>query len=222
MPWVRKSIFSKKMPETNTKQFVEIRDIRDDVLILKDGSLRQIIEVSSTNFELKSQDEQLAILAGFREFLNTLDFSLEMMVMSRKLNIDKYLAVIDEIIENQQHELLRIQAVDYAKFVKELTSLANIMAKDFFVIVPFYIGPRTEGGIVGTAKSIFKPAEAVKSLTPDEFNSYRNQLNQRVNLVLENIAGLSLTAKILEKEELTDLYYRFYNPEVVKGIGNIN
>ncbi len=210
------------MPETSTKQFVEIQEIRDDVLILKDGSLRQIIEVSSTNFELKSPDEQMAILAGFREFLNTLDFSLEMMVMSRKLNIDKYLAVVDEIIENQQHELLRIQAVDYAKFVKELTGLANIMAKDFFVIVPFHIGPRTEGGILETAKSIFKPAETVISLAPEEFNSYRNQLNQRVNLVLENIAGLSLTAKILEKEELTDLYYRFYNPEVVKGIGSIN
>ena len=206
------------MPETNTKQFVEVQDIRDDVLILKDGSLRQVIEVSSTNFELKSQDEQMAILTGFRNFLNTLDFSLEMMVMSRKLNIDKYLAVINELIENQQHDLLRIQAVDYAKFVKELTGLANIMAKDFFVIVPFYIGPRVEGGILETAKSIFKPAETVKSLAPEEFNSYRNQLNQRVNLVIENIAGLSLTAKILEKEELTDLYYRFYNPEVVKGI----
>lgn len=206
------------MPETSTKQFVEIREIRDNTLILKDGSLRQIIKVSSINFELKSQDEQLAILAKFREFLNTLDFSLEIMVMSRKLNIDKYLAVIDEIIENQEHELLRIQAVDYSKFVKELTSLANIMAKDFFVIVPFYIGPRTEGGILETAKSIFKPAETVKSLTPEEFDSYKNQLHQRVSLVFENIAGLNLTAKILEKEGLTNLYYRFYNPEVVKGI----
>ena len=212
----------KKMAETNTKQFVEIREIRDDSLILKDGSLRQIIRVSSTNFELKSQDEQLAILSGFREFLNTLDFSLEIMVMSRKLNIDKYLAVIDEIIENQTHDLLRIQAVDYAKFVKELTSLANIMAKDFFVVVPFYIGPRTEGGILETAKSIFKPAETVKSLTDSEFNSYKNQLRQRVNLVFENIAGLNLAAKILEKDELIDIYYRFYNPEVIKGISKIN
>lgn len=208
------------MPETSTKQFVEIREIRDNTLILKDGSLRQIIKVSSTNFELRSQDEQLAILTKFREFLNTLDFSLEIMVMSRKLNIDKYLAVIDEIIESQEHELLRIQAVDYAKFVKELTSLANIMAKDFFVIVPFHIGPRTEGGILETAKSIFKPSETVKYLTPEEFDSYKNQLHQRVNLVFENIAGLNLTAKILEKDELTELYYRFYNPEVAKGIQN--
>lgn len=205
------------MPETNTKQFVEISEIRDDVVLLKDGSLRQIIKVSSTNFELKSQDEQLAILAGFREFLNTLDFSLEIMVMSRKLNIDKYLAVVDEIIENQQHELLRIQAVDYAKFVKELTQLANIMAKDFFVIIPFHIGPKTSGGIMETAKSIFKPAETVRSLTPEEFDSYKSQLGQRVNLVFENIAGLNLTAKILQGDELTNLYYRFYNPESISG-----
>ena len=206
------------LAEASTKQFVDIQEIRDDVLILKDGSLRQIIKVSSTNFELKSQDEQLAILAGFREFLNTLDFSLEIMVMSRKLNIDKYLAVVGEIIENQQNELLRIQAVDYSKFVKELTGLANIMAKDFFVVVPFHIGPRTSGGIMETAKSVFKPAETVKSLLPEEFDSYKNQLSQRVSLVFENIAGLNLAAKILDKEELTSLYYRFYNPESTEGI----
>lgn len=206
------------MPGASTKQFVGIQEIGDNTIILKDGSLRQIIEVSSTNFELKSQDEQLAILAGFREFLNTLDFSLEIMVMSQKLNIDKYLAVVNQIVENQQHELLRIQAIDYAKFVKELTQLANIMAKNFYVVVPFYLGPRTKGGILETAKSIFKPAETVKSLSPEEFDSYKNQLTQRVSLVLENIAGLNLPAKLLEKEELTDLYYRFYNPEVVKGI----
>lgn len=206
------------MAETNTKQFVEIQEIRDDVLILKDGSLRQIIRVGSTNFELKSQDEQTAILQGFRDFLNSLDFSLEIMAMSRKLNIGKYLAFLDRIIEAQQNELMRIQAVEYSKFVKELTQLANIMDKEFFVVVPFYIGPKAKGGIIRTFKSIFKPAEAIKQLAPEEFDSYKNQLSQRVNLVYENIAGLGLGAKVLEQDELTNLYYRFYNPEAIEGI----
>lgn len=206
------------MAETNTKEFVEIQEIRDDVLILKDGSLRQIIKVGSTNFELKSQDEQTAILAGFRDFLNSLDFSLEIMVMSRKLNIGKYLAFLDQIIESQQNELMRIQAVEYSKFVKELTQLANIMAKDFFVVVPFYIGPRTKGGIIQILKSIFKPVETLKQLTAEDFDSYKSQLNQRVDLVYENLSGLGLGAKVLKQDELTNLYYRFYNPEAIEGI----
>lgn len=209
------------MAKTSTKQFVEIQEIRDKILILKDGSLRQIIKVGSTNFELKSQDEQLAILAGFRDFLNALDFSLEITVMSRKLNIGKYLEFLGQIAEAQQNELMRIQAIEYSKFVKELTQLANIMAKDFFVVVPLYIGPRTKGGIIQSLKNIFRPAQIVKQLISEEFETYRVQLDQRVDLVYENLAGLGLGAKVLKQEELINLYYRFYNPEVIEGIKNI-
>jgi len=202
------------MAKTSTKQFVEIQEIRDEVLILKDGSLRQIIKVGSTNFELKSQDEQAAVLQGFRDFLNALDFSLEIMVMSRKLNIGKYLEFLNQIAEAQQNELMRIQAVEYSRFVKELTQLANIMAKDFFVVIPFYIGPRAKGGITQTFKNIFKPAQIVKQLTAEEFDSYKSQLDQRANLIYENLAGLGLGVKVLREEELANLFYRFYNPGV--------
>jgi len=206
------------MADASTKQFIEIQEIRDNTLVLRDGSIRQIIKVGSINFELKSQDEQLAILQGFRNFLNALDFSLEIMVMSRKLNISGYLAFIDGLIENQQNELMRIQAIDYSKFIKELTQLANIMAKDFFTVVPFYLGPRTGKGIGDTLKSFFKPSEIVKKLTPEEFDAYKLQLNQRVNLVFENLFGLGLTPKIMEKDELVNLFYRFYNPESIEGV----
>ncbi len=210
------------MADSTTKQFVGIQEIRSEILVLKDGSLREIIRVGSINFELKSQDEQMAILQGFRDFLNSLDFSLEIMVMSRKLNINKYLGFINELAEGQQNELLRIQAIDYLKFVKELTHLANIMAKDFFIVVPFYIGPRASKGIMASLKSIFKPSETVKNLTSEEFDSYKIQLEQRVGLVVENIASLGLVPHILNGDELMNLYYRFYNPEVIEGItGNI-
>ena len=209
------------MPEASTKQFVEIQEIRDGILILKDGSLKQIIKVGSTNFELKSQDEQLAVLQSFRDFLNSLDFSLEIMVMSRKLNINKYLDFLNEVAEAQQNELMRIQAVEYSKFVKELTQLANIMSKDFFVVVPFYIGPRAKGGIMQTLKSVFRPSEIVKQLTQEEFGSYKSQLDQRVGLVYENLSGLGLGAKVLGGEELLNIFYRFYNPEVIEGIAKV-
>ena len=206
------------MPEANTRQFVEIQEIRNDVLILKDGSLRQIIKVGSTNFELKSQDEQLAVLQNFRNFLNSLDFSVEIMIMSRKLNINKYLAFINESAENQQNELLRIQTVDYSKFVQELTQLANIMAKDFFLAIPFYISPKVSKGIGETFKSVFKPSTVVKEMKPEDFESYRIQLSQRVNLVFENVAGMGLAPKPMEQDGLINLYYRLYNPEAIEGI----
>ncbi len=209
------------MAEFSTRQFVEIKEIKDELVILGDGSLRQVIKVGSINFELKSQDEQLAILQGFRDFLNSLDFSLEIVVMSRKLNINKYLTVLDEIISSQQNELMRIQAVDYSKFIKELTQLANIMAKEFFIIVPFYLGPRTGRGIKETIKSVFKPTETLKSLTPEEFNSYKLQLNQRVSLVYGNISAIGLAPQVLEGDELINLYYKLYNPESIEGIKNI-
>ena len=209
------------MAETPTKQFVEIQEIKDDVLILKDGSLRQIIKIGSTNFELKSQDEQLAILQNFRVFLNSLDFSLQIMVMSRKLNIGRYLEFLNQIAEDQQNELMRIQAVEYSKFVEELTELANIMAKDFFGAIPFYIGPRTKGGVREILRSIFKPAQAAKSLSPEEFGAYKTQLSQRVSLVYENLFGLGLGAKVLKQDELVNLFYRLYSPEVVEGIAKV-
>jgi hypothetical protein len=216
---VRKNIYSKKkMVETTTKQFVEIQEIRDNILVLRDGSLRQIIKVGSINFELKSQDEQLAILQGFRSFLNSLDFSIQIMVMSRKLNISGYLAFIDGLIEKQQNELMRIQAIDYSKFIKELTQLTNIMDKEFFAVVPFYLGPKVSKGIGDTLKSFFKPSEIVKNLSPEEFDTYKIQLNQRVNLVFENLFSLGLTPIIMDRDELISLYYRFYNPEALEGI----
>ena len=185
---------------------------------MKDGTLRQIIKVGSTNFELKSQDEQLAILEAFKDFLNALDFSLEIMVRSRKLNINKYLETLSEIANAQENELLRIQAADYAKFIKELTQLANIMSKDFFVAVPFSIVPKIKGGIRQTFKSLFKPAQTAKELNQEEFESYKSQLNQRAGLVYENLAGLGLGAKALQNEEITELFYKFYNPEATEKI----
>lgn len=206
------------MAETSTKQFVEIQEIRDNVLILKDGSLRQIMKVGSINFELKSQDEQLAILQGFRSFLNALDFSLQIMVMSRKLNIEGYVVFINKLAQNQQNELLRIQAIDYAKFVKELTQTGNIMDKEFFVAVPFYLGPGISKGISSILNNLFKPSQIFKKLTSEEFNAYKLQLNQRVSLIFENLFALGLTPRVLEKDELISLYYRLYNPEAMERI----
>lgn len=198
----------------NTRDFVQIADIRETVLILKNGSLRSIIEVNSMNFELKSADEQVAIVRAFQNFLNAADFPLQIVVSSRKLDINPYLKSLDEIIEKQENELLRIQAVEYTRFVRGLTELANIMAKKFYIVVPFYVieSPATKTSFFDALKSILAPSKFLKTLSDEELETYKTQLNQRIDIITEGVGGMGLEAKLLGKEELMGLFYQYYNP----------
>jgi len=125
------------MPQASTQQFLEIDQIREGIIILKNKALRGVIMVSSLNFALKSEDEQNAIIYQFQNFLNSLDFSIEIVIQSRRLNITGYLEKLKELEGKQENELLRIQTADYRKFIQGLIAGGAIMSKNFFVVVPF-------------------------------------------------------------------------------------
>lgn len=202
------------MATNSTENLVPISDIRDGVVILKNGSLRMVLGVSAINFELRSTDEQVAILQGFQRFLNSADFPLQIVVSSRELNIENYLKAIDQIVESTENELFKIQASEYSRFVKELSNLSNIMSKKFFVVLPFYIYEKPEvTGLVQSLKGVFKQKELSKEFPEEQFNTYKNQLLQRAELVYAGLAGLGLKIIALEDEELKQLYYNLYNPE---------
>jgi len=199
----------------STKDFVEIAEIRDNVVILKNGSLRSVVEVSSMNFELKSADEQTAIVSAFQNFLNSVDFPLQMVVNSRKLDIGPYLKSLDTLQQTIQNELLKIQAVEYTRFIRGLTELANIMAKKFYISVPFHVieAPTKEGGgVLGAIKSTIKPAKFIKTLTEQELEQYKIQLAQRIEVIMTGLSGMGLETKTLSKEELMNMFYTYYNP----------
>lgn len=198
----------------STRDFVEIADIRETVLILKNGSLRSIVEVNSTNFELKSADEQIAIVRAFQNFLNAVDFPLQIAVSSRKLDINPYLKSLDEIIEKQENELLRIQAVEYTRFIRGLTELANIMSKKFYIVVPFYAieSPAGKTSFFDALTSIFAPSKFLKTLSDEELETYKTQLNQRIDIITEGVGGMGLETKLLGKTEIMNLFYQYYNP----------
>lgn len=211
-----------KQPTNSTRSFVEVSEVRDSVLVLKNGSLRSIIEVGSTNFALKSADEQTAIIAAFQDFLNSIDFPIQIVVHSRKLNIDNYLRSIDNLQETLNNELLKIQAVEYGRYIRGLTELTDIMSKKFYIIVPYFI---VEGAVIGGAgidkkksflsalKSIFSSENFIKELSPQEFEAYKAQVDLRVNLVMSSIYGMNLKGKLLENKELIELFYGLYNPD---------
>ena len=125
------------MANAATQQIIEIDKIKEGVVILKNKALRGVLMVSSTNFALKSEEEQNAIIFQFQNFLNSLDFSIEMVVQSKKLNITGYLDKLKELEAKEQNELLKVQIAEYQKFIRELIRGGAIMSKQFFVVVPF-------------------------------------------------------------------------------------
>lgn len=211
------------MPIQSTKQLVEVADIRENVVFLKNGSLRAVIEVSATNFELKSEAEQTAILQNFQNFLNSIDFPLQMVITSRKLDINEYLKLVDAATNELSNELLKIQAGEYSKFVKELAELANIMTKKFYIVVPFYVFETpSKTGLLKSLTSIFKPSTAVKQITDEQFQTYQSQLLQRVEITLDSLIGIGVRAKVLERDALMKIYYEIYNPDSKFESENLN
>ena len=124
------------MADIATQEFLEIKDIREGVLILRDNNIRGILMVSSINFALKSDDEQSAIIYAFQSFLNSLDFSCQIVLQSRNLNITPYLDNIKALEKNQPNELLKAQISSYEEFIKGLVQGDSIMTKSFYVVVP--------------------------------------------------------------------------------------
>ncbi|MEX1064081.1 MAG: hypothetical protein WD898_03645 [Candidatus Paceibacterota bacterium] len=201
-------------PQT-TKDFVQISEIRDNIVVLKDGSLRSLIEVGSINFELKSADEQAAIIQGFQGFLNSIDFPLQIMINSRKLDIEPYVKSLEDLSQSLKNELLKIQAAEYTRFIKGLTELTNIMAKKFYIIVPFYVienAVKTPGGFFGAIKGAIIPSKAEKKITDEELENYKVQLTQRTDIVYGGLSGLGLQMRVLSKNELMNMFYSYYNP----------
>ena len=204
-----------KQQSKSTQQFVDIKEIKDGVVILKNGGLRRVLMVSGINFELKSEEEQNAIIYGYQDFLNSLDFSIQIVIHSRRLNIDAYLEKLEERLKLETNELLRSQIDEYIQFVSSFVAENEIMTKTFFVIIPYDIIQIPKGGQ--------KVLQLVKSGTPSAGHSIDQsleekirQLDQRTDQVLQGLTQLGLRAVILNDEELIELFYNLYNPAAKK------
>lgn len=196
-------------PAGATQQFVPVKEIRNGVVVLKSGDYRGILICSSINFGLKSTDEQHAITLGFQNFLNTLDFSIQIVVNSRKMDLRPYLALLEEKSSKQRTELMRIQLREYIEFVRSFTDQANIMTKSFYIVVPY-------ASHVSTASAVSflrHESTAVKSAAAETtFEEDRAQLEQRLTLVASGLSGTGVRAVPLGTEEIIELLYRSFNP----------
>jgi len=208
------------MTQTNMKskasqEFVSIKEIRDGVVILKNGALRTIVMASSLNFALKSNEEQEAVILQYQNFLNSLDFSVEFFVQSRGLNIEPYLQILEEKKKKQTDDLLKIQIQEYIEFVREFVASTNIVTKTFYVVVPYQpsILQKGVGNKITNLLNIFLKKEERDEITPHKkFEEYKLQLQQRVDTITQGLARTGIRTVPLNTEELIELFYNLYNP----------
>jgi len=205
-------------PTTNpTQEFVPIKEVRDGIIILKDNSMRAVLLCSSINFSLKSSDEKQAILYQFQSFLNSLDFSIEIVAQSRKLDIRPYIALLEEREKSQTNELMKIQVREYIEFIKNFTESTNIMTKNFFLVVPY------SPAILSTGKSNEITSEITSRLglgakkervsgKEGEFSENRSQLEERLLVVEQGLIRSGIRIARLGTEEVIELFYKAFNP----------
>lgn len=194
----------------DTQKFVPVKEIRNGVMILKDGGYRGVLICSAINFGLKSEDEQHAITVGFQNFLNTLDFSIQILINSRRMDLRPYLALLQEKGPEQKTELMRIQLREYIEFVRTFADQTNIMTKSFYVIVSY----TPHGASTAEAMSFLRHDSAADKAATSEtsFEEDRAQLEQRLSLVAAGLGGTGVRAVPLGTEEVIELLYRSFNP----------
>ncbi|RLC39738.1 MAG: hypothetical protein DRH33_02060 [Candidatus Nealsonbacteria bacterium] len=192
-----------------TQQFLEFKQIREGVVVLKNRTLRGILMVSSINFDLKSEEEQRAIIYQFQNFLNSLDFSCQILVRSRRLNITGYFDKLKELEKQQENELLKVQTAEYRKFVESIVEEGTIMRKEFFIVVPFTLSEAaglTGGGLKGLL------GKGGVGMSEEVFQRCREQLWQRMEFVAIGLRRCGLTAVPLTTPEIIELFWSWHHP----------
>jgi len=211
----KKNLASNKI-NVSTQQYLDIAEIKDDVVIMKDGTLRAVLLVSSINFALKSEDEQNAVINSYVMFLNNLDFMLEIVIQSRELDIDNYLNYLKEKEKQQINKLLKIQTAEYIEYIKELTAMGKIMNKRFYVVVPYNPLTDKHKGFFTLLRESLKPATFIK-LKDKSFARYKEMLNRRLDSVIGGLESMGVSVARLDTQSLIELYYKTYNPETAKN-----
>ncbi|MBL4644418.1 MAG: hypothetical protein JKX80_00960 [Candidatus Pacebacteria bacterium] len=208
------------MPKTentarSSQDFVPIKEVRDGVMILNNGGLRGVLMASSLNFALKSEDEQNAFIMQFQSFFNSLDFSIQMYIQSRELDIRPYLATLEEAYKGTMDDLMRIQIREYIEFIKSFVEGANIMTKHFFVVVPYSPAAiNINRGILKNLPWSKKGGEttAKKKTQKTEFEENVSQLDQRLAIVQQGLIRTGVRTVQLDTEEIIELLYKIFNP----------
>ena len=196
---------------TSTQQYLDIAEIKDDTVVLRDGTVRAVLLVSSINFALKSEEEQDAIVSSYVSFLNNISFPVQIVIQSRRLNIDNYINELKKKEKEQTNELLKIQTGEYIQYVQELVSMGDIMSKSFYLTVPFNPLSDKHKNFFSSLQEVFKPVAVVK-MKGKRFDYFKGELERRVESIMSGLMSAGLKTVRLDTQSLIELYYNTYNP----------
>lgn len=204
----------KSAQQTATQLHLKIAEIREDTLVLKNGGLRAILRASSINFNLKSEQEQNAIIYSYQSFLNSLEFPVQIVIRSRKLDLDKYLEKLKAIGEKQANQLLKRQTFDYIDYIQRIIEYADIMEKEFFVVVPMDPGRAVKKNFIEKFWERMHPQDTVSDIVRrhNEFDQLKKNLQQRMNVVITGLENAGIKVKQLATQDIISLFYQIYNP----------
>lgn len=208
-----------KAAKTSTQLHLRVAEVRNDTLVLKNGGVRAVLEADSVNFNLKSEPEQQSIIAAYQSFLNTLDFPLQIVVQSKKLDLDNYLTDLKKKGEKQENPLLQKQTFEYVEYIERLLEYADIMDKKFYVVVPYESFKSQKVSFFGKVMARLKLRELESDFVrrKKEFDQLKKGLESRVNTIQAGLENCGLKVKRLETKELVELFYRSYNPELSRN-----
>lgn len=200
---------SKAAIRGSTQEHLEIADIRDDLVLLKDGSVALVIRVAAVNFGLLSEKEQEAIIFAYAGLLNSLNFAIQIVVRSQMKNISAYISLLEEEEKKQANQLLREQIVKYKEFVRQTVKENNVLDKRFYVVIPFsYL----ELGVTSTAGGWFSKKKRALPMAPEKIiERAKTALLPKRDHILRQMGRIGLRAKQLTSAELIELFYEIYN-----------
>ena len=196
---------------SSTEKFLDIAEVKEDTVIMRDGTLRAVILVSSINFALKSEDEQNAIISAYVSFLNNIDFPLQIVIQSRELNIENYIKSLKQKEKEQTNELLKMQTGEYVQYIQELISMSKIMNKRFYVVLTYNPLSDKQKGFFSRFFDVFKPATLIK-MKSNIFQRRKVELTRRVDNIIAGLGSIGLQSVQLDTQSLLELYYNTYNP----------
>ncbi len=212
-----------KVPkDTTTQRYLPFAEIRDNLILMKDGSSRMILRIHAVNFNLKSEEEQDSIIIGFQRFLNALRFPIQIIVRSLKVDIESYLTMLKNVALKQTNPLLQEQTYQYVNFLTNLIDLAQIMKKDFYIVVPFdheegaSVRDRSFVGLFRGFWAAMSQEETVGSIREKrrKTESLRQGNLERLNIVKGNLEQIGIRSEEVTKDELVKLLIAYYNPRI--------
>lgn len=201
----------------STQSHILISEIRDNMVIMKDGSFRAVVACKSINFDLMSETEREGVEYSYQDFLNSLNFTTQILVRSQRVDIGPYITQLSEIRRQNDNMLLGVLMDDYINFIDVLSQEANIMDKSFFIVIPYYTSVNAEK-IVQQTKNLFKIFDrdnhnGVTKIDRATYDKATTEINNRVDSVISGLFRIGINSFRLNTAKLSTLYYNFNNPD---------